>query len=62
VAVRPVSDQGATIEVCVVTRRDETSPVVLRFLDCAAGLFPPSRTAAAGTVSAAVATSVRRVG
>jgi DNA-binding transcriptional LysR family regulator len=62
VAVRPVSDQGATIEVCVVTRRDETSPVVLRFLDCAAGLFPPSRTGAAGTVPAAVATSVRRVG
>src|SRR5688572_8160398 len=33
VAVRTVSDNGATIEVCVVSRSDETSPVVAAFLE-----------------------------
>jgi DNA-binding transcriptional LysR family regulator len=41
VAVRPVSDPGATIEICVVSRKTESSPLVLRFLECAAQLFGP---------------------
>jgi len=41
VAVRPVSDPGATIEVCIVSRKSESSPLVLRFLECAAQLFQP---------------------
>jgi len=41
VAVRPVSDPGATIEICVVSRKSESSPLVLRFLECAAQLFGP---------------------
>ena len=39
VAVRPISDPGATIEVCLVTRKGEASPLVRRFLDCAGQLF-----------------------
>jgi DNA-binding transcriptional LysR family regulator len=40
VAVRPVSDPGATIEVCVVTRKSEGSPLVRAFLDCVSHIFP----------------------
>lgn len=40
VAVRPLSDPGATIEVCVVSRRGETSPIVSQFLDCVGEVFP----------------------
>lgn len=39
VAVRPISDPGATSEVCMVSRKGESSSFVLRFLDCAAQLF-----------------------
>jgi DNA-binding transcriptional LysR family regulator len=39
VAVRPLSDPGATIEVCMVNRKGESSPLVLRFLECAEELF-----------------------
>ena len=41
VAVRPVSDPEATLEVCVVSRRKETSLVVRRFLECVWRVFPP---------------------
>jgi DNA-binding transcriptional LysR family regulator len=40
VAVKPVSDSGATIDVRVVSRKGETSPLVARFLDCVAQVFP----------------------
>jgi DNA-binding transcriptional LysR family regulator len=46
VAVRPVSDAGATMEVCVVSRRDDRSPFVAAFLECVARVFPPERRAA----------------
>jgi hypothetical protein len=49
VAVLPVGDPGATIEVCVATRRDETSQLVRRFLDCVWDHYPqPRRVAALG--------------
>jgi DNA-binding transcriptional LysR family regulator len=40
VAVRPVGDPGATIEVCVVHRKGDESPVVARFLETVARVFP----------------------
>lgn len=40
VAVRPVSDTGATMEICVVYRKGDTSPLVAQFLACVAGVFP----------------------
>jgi DNA-binding transcriptional LysR family regulator len=42
VAVRPVSDPGATIEVCVVSRKGEASPVPARFLECVDRVFQPA--------------------
>jgi LysR family transcriptional regulator, benzoate and cis,cis-muconate-responsive activator of ben and cat genes len=35
VAVRPVSDTGATTEVSMVSRKGEVSPLVKRFIECA---------------------------
>jgi DNA-binding transcriptional LysR family regulator len=40
VTVLPVTDPGATIEVCLTTRRGDTSPVVAHFLDCVRRVFP----------------------
>jgi DNA-binding transcriptional LysR family regulator len=40
VAVRPVMDPGATCEVCVVSRKNEPSQIVARFLDCVWQVFP----------------------
>jgi DNA-binding transcriptional LysR family regulator len=40
VAVRPVGDPDATIEVCVVSRKAETSPIVAQFLECVWCVFP----------------------
>ncbi|HXH25752.1 MAG TPA: LysR family transcriptional regulator [Vicinamibacterales bacterium] len=40
VAVRPLSDPEATIEVCVVHRKDESSPVVRRFVESVWRAFP----------------------
>ena len=40
VAVRPVSDRGATTEVRIVHRRAESSPVIRRFLDCVWRMYP----------------------
>ena len=43
VAVRPVGDAGATIEVCVVHRKGESSPIVTRFLESVWNVFPHVR-------------------
>jgi len=43
VAVLPVSDPDATIEVCVASRKAETSAIVTRFLECVARVFPQDR-------------------
>jgi DNA-binding transcriptional LysR family regulator len=43
VAVLPVGDPGATIEVCVATRKGERSPVIARFLDCVFETYPQPR-------------------
>jgi DNA-binding transcriptional LysR family regulator len=42
VAVRPVSDAGATMEVCAVSRK-EPSPVVRHFIDTVWRVFPEQR-------------------
>jgi DNA-binding transcriptional LysR family regulator len=47
VAVVPVSDPDATIDVCVAWRKTETSPMVQQFLDCVWQLYPPARHAPA---------------
>ena len=56
VAVLPVGDPGATIEVCVASRKGETSHLVGQFLDCVWEYLPA---AAAGCRGAAVAWRVR---
>ena len=43
VAVLPVADPGATIEVCVATRKGETSHLISRFLDCVWETYPQPR-------------------
>ena len=43
VAVLPVADREATIEVCVASRRSETSAVINRFLECVWQVFPQER-------------------
>jgi DNA-binding transcriptional LysR family regulator len=43
VAVLPVADADATIEVCVASRKGETSAIVSRFLDCVWQVFPQER-------------------
>jgi hypothetical protein len=40
VAVRPLSDAGATTEIRVVYRRGDASPAVGRFLECVWQTFP----------------------
>jgi len=40
VAVRPLRDQGARVEIRVVTRRGDNSLVVRRFLECVEQVFP----------------------
>jgi DNA-binding transcriptional LysR family regulator len=47
VAVLPVVDPGATIEVCVVSRKGEASPLVSQFLDCVWETYPQPRRVAA---------------
>ena len=49
VAVLPLADPGATIEVCVASRKGEASPLVGQFLDCVWETYPqPRRVAALG--------------
>ena len=43
VAVLPVGDPGATIEVCAVNRRGERSDLVRQFLDCVWHVYPQPR-------------------
>ena len=43
VAVLPVADPEATIEVCVASRRGETSAIAARFLECVWQVFPQDR-------------------
>ena len=43
VAVLPVADPGATIEVCVANRRNETSHLVHQFLACVWHTYPQPR-------------------
>ena len=43
VAVLPVGDPGATIEVCVACRKGETSEVVHQFLECVWDAYPQPR-------------------
>jgi LysR family transcriptional regulator, benzoate and cis,cis-muconate-responsive activator of ben and cat genes len=43
VAVVPLSDRDASVEVCVVWRKGETSPTVLQFLECVWRVFPQDR-------------------
>jgi DNA-binding transcriptional LysR family regulator len=43
VAVIPLSDSGATIEVCVVHRKGDTAAVLAQFLDCVWQIFPQER-------------------
>ena len=47
VAVLPVADPGATIEVCVVSRKGEASRLVGQFLDCVWETYPQPRRVAA---------------
>jgi DNA-binding transcriptional LysR family regulator len=46
VAVVPVSDRDATIDVCVTARKGDTSPVVAHFLECVRRVFPRREPAA----------------
>jgi DNA-binding transcriptional LysR family regulator len=48
VAVLPVSDPGATIEVCVASRRGDASQLVGEFLDCVWDTYPKPRHVARG--------------
>lgn len=43
VAVLPLADPGATIEVCAASRRGETSAIVHQFLDCVWHVYPQPR-------------------
>jgi DNA-binding transcriptional LysR family regulator len=43
VAIVPLEEPGARIDVCVVCRKNETSPPILRFMECARQVFPPLR-------------------
>jgi hypothetical protein len=55
VAVLPVSDADATIDVCVVSRKGETAPAVAHFLACVSRVFPGMASAPALAVSARAA-------
>jgi DNA-binding transcriptional LysR family regulator len=48
VAVVPISDPDATIDVCVAWRKGEASPMALQFLECVWKVFPQARRASAG--------------
>jgi DNA-binding transcriptional LysR family regulator len=43
VAVVPLSDPDAALDVCVAWRKDETSPVVRQFLESVWHVFPHAR-------------------
>lgn len=43
VAIVPLDEPGAAINVCAVCRKNETSSAILRFMECAREVFPPVR-------------------
>jgi DNA-binding transcriptional LysR family regulator len=43
VAVIPISDPGATVDICAAWRRDEAAPTTLQFLECVWQIFPPEQ-------------------
>ena len=43
VAVVPVSDPDATLDVCVAWRKGETSPAIAQFIDSVWNVFPQAR-------------------
>ena len=43
IAVVPISDPDATLDVCVAWRKGETSPVVRQFLNCVWQVFPQAQ-------------------
>ena len=47
VAVVPISDPDATIDVCVAWRKSESSPTILQFLECVWQVYPAARHAPA---------------
>jgi hypothetical protein len=57
VALVPVADDGAAVDICVAWRKTESSPAVLQFLDCMREVFPLH----SHEPSAAATTSSRRV-
>jgi len=54
VAVLPVADPGATIEVCVASRKGEASQLVHHFLECVWDAYPQPRRIPAGRRIAAL--------
>ena len=44
IAVVPIGDPDATLDVCVAWRKGETSPVVRQFLNCVWQVFPQTHT------------------
>jgi LysR family transcriptional regulator, benzoate and cis,cis-muconate-responsive activator of ben and cat genes len=55
IAVVPISDPEATVDICVAWRKGETSPVVRQFLNCVWQVFPDAE-----RVPVAVKTASRR--
>jgi len=55
IAVVPISDPGASVDICVAWRRGETSAVVRQFLNCVWQVFPQAE-----RVPVAVKTASRR--
>jgi len=51
VAVVPLSDPDATLDICVAWRKGETSPVVCKFLESVWQVFPNARPGAAKTAA-----------
>ena len=53
IAVVPISDPDATMDICVAWRKGETSAVVRQFLNCVWQIFPEARPRAGGRQSGA---------
>jgi len=51
VAVVPLSDPDATLDICVAWRRDEASPIVCKFLESVWQVFPQARPGAVKTAA-----------
>jgi len=55
VAVVPLSDPDATLDICVAWRKGEASPIICKFLESVWQVFPNARPGAAKTVAKRVA-------